>query len=175
MADPSLPSPNDEAKLATQTPAKSLPKPSSQHALPKTLASASNFANLLPTGTVLSFQALIPSFSDNGSCRLYNKYLASSLIGLSAVVCYLSSFADSFRGKDGKLHYGIATFGGFYIFDYRHCEGDVKNDTEMKKLRISFVDVVHAFVSLIVFLIFAFSNRMCGLVSFPKQEPREKN
>ncbi|CAN6582014.1 unnamed protein product [Malus baccata var. baccata] len=39
----------------------------------QTLASAANLANLLPTGTVLAFHTLIPTFSKNCSCQLFNK------------------------------------------------------------------------------------------------------
>ncbi|KAJ6384435.1 hypothetical protein OIU78_027692 [Salix suchowensis] len=38
-------------------------------------ASAANLASLLPTGTVLAAQALIPSFTNNGECALANEYL----------------------------------------------------------------------------------------------------
>ncbi|KAK4406747.1 protein DMP4 [Sesamum angolense] len=143
----------------------------SGHPVHKTLASAANLANLLPTGTVLAFRTLIPSFSNKGTCQLSNKCLTTGLIAFCAVICFLSSFTDSFTDSDGKLYYGIATFKGLYIFNSTtdHDEqlpesgGDedkMNNSSTMdlSKFRISLIDFVHAFVSLLVFLAFAFSD-----------------
>ncbi|KAK3014135.1 hypothetical protein RJ639_007927 [Escallonia herrerae] len=78
------------------------------HPLHKTLANAANLANLLPTGTVLAFRALTPSFTNKGYCQLPNEYLTACLIGCCTITCFLSSFTDSFTDRDGKLYYGIA-------------------------------------------------------------------
>ncbi|XP_073152402.1 protein DMP4-like [Henckelia pumila] len=83
----------------------------------------------------------------------------------------LDSFIDS---NQGKLYYGIATFEGFYVFNGddkdREDEGDdqpvfeddqKKDDTlilDLSKFKIGLIDFVHAFVSLFVFLVFAFSD-----------------
>ncbi|KAL0375819.1 UNVERIFIED_CONTAM: protein DMP9 [Sesamum calycinum] len=93
------------------------------------------------------------------------------LIAFCAVICFLSSFTDSFTDSDGKLYYGIATFKGLYIFNSTtdHDEqlpesgGDVdkmnnSSTMDLSKFRISLIDFVHAFVSLLVFLAFAFSD-----------------
>jgi hypothetical protein len=126
----------------------------SDHPVHKTLASVGNLANLLPTGSVLAFQALTPLFSNNGSCQLSNKCLTACTIACCAIFCLLSSFTDSFTDKDGKLYYGIATFNGLYIFNYNYGE-DIK---DVEKFKLSFVDFVHAFVSPLVFMVFAVSN-----------------
>lgn len=154
MAEPS--------NLATITTLPSSPKTApliyrgSNHPVHQTLATANNLANLLPTGTVLAFQTFIPSFSNNGNCQISNKCLTSFLITFLAILCFLSSFTDSFKGSDGKLYYGIATFKGLYIFN---CNNNlVNNKKELEKFKLSFIDFVHAFVSLLVFLIFALSN-----------------
>ncbi|XP_034219336.1 protein DMP3 [Prunus dulcis] len=110
-------------------------KGGSNYPVHQTLASAANLANLLPTGTVLAFQTLIPTFSNNGSCQLSN------------------NFKDN--DTDGKLYYGIATFKGLYIFNYSKLENI---NTDLEKYKIKFLDFVHAFMSLFVFLIFALSN-----------------
>ncbi|GFY94839.1 hypothetical protein Acr_10g0002240 [Actinidia rufa] len=134
----------------------------------KTLATAANLANLLPTGTVLAFQSLTPSFSNNGTCQLSNKYLIASLIGFCAVACFFSSFTDSFTDRDGKFYYGIATFKGLYVFNYDHHEGeDRETRKDLVKFRIGFIDFVHAFVSLFVFLIFALSDSEVQRCIFP--------
>ncbi|XP_004305025.1 PREDICTED: uncharacterized protein LOC101305287 [Fragaria vesca subsp. vesca] len=134
-------------------------KRGSNHPVHDTLAIAANLANLLPTGTVLAFQTLTPSFSNNGCCQqLSNKFLTSSVIIICAVFCFLSSFTDSFIDNDngGKLYYGIATFKGMYIFNNNDMEEDMNK--YLKKYRIKFIDFVHAFISLLVFLIFALTN-----------------
>ncbi|PQP93350.1 uncharacterized protein Pyn_32848 [Prunus yedoensis var. nudiflora] len=132
-------------------------KRGSNHPVHQTLASAANLANLLPTGTVLAFQTLTPTFSNNGSCQLSNKFLTASVIVFCALLCFLSSFTDSFKDNDtdGKLYYGIATFKGLYIFNCSKLE-NINRDLE--KYKINFLDFVHAFMSLFVFLIFALSN-----------------
>ncbi|KAJ6757249.1 PROTEIN DMP3 [Salix koriyanagi] len=80
-------------------------------------ASAANLANLLPTGTVLAAQALIPSFTNNGQCVLANEYLTLGIIVCCSLACFLSSFTDSFTGKDGRIYYGIATKNGLWVFN----------------------------------------------------------
>ncbi|GKV20589.1 hypothetical protein SLEP1_g30688 [Rubroshorea leprosula] len=123
----------------------------------------SNLANLLPTGTVLVFKALIPSFSNSGKCVLANKYLTIALIFCCSLTCFLSSFTDSFLGNDGKLYYGIATPSGLYIFNDDPNDGlnlgkDERMRKELRKYRLSFTDFVHAFVSFVVFLVVSFSS-----------------
>ncbi|KZV47329.1 hypothetical protein F511_07752 [Dorcoceras hygrometricum] len=156
MATPPVPRPK---RLGTTSP--------STHPVQKTLASAANLANLLPTGTVLAFRTLMPSFSNKGICETSNKYLTSSLILFCSTTCFLSSFTDSFidSADEGKLYYGIATFKGFYVFN--QAGEDRENNTEenkdnktvdLSKFKISLIDFVHAFVSLLVFLVFAFSE-----------------
>ncbi|XP_072955052.1 protein DMP3-like isoform X2 [Typha angustifolia] len=105
--------------------------------LDRTLSSMANLMKLLPTGTVLAFQSLTPSFTNNGSC-----YTSNSLIG-----------------RDGKPYYGLATFNGFYVFNYRGA--DEERDVlfgDLSRLRIRLLDYLHAFFSALVFLVVAFSD-----------------
>ncbi|KAL2490415.1 Protein of unknown function (DUF679) [Abeliophyllum distichum] len=130
------PSPSPSPSLPLPPPAPSQPPPiprrkkvctnDSNHPVYKTLASAANLANLLPTGTVLAFRTLTPSFSNKGTCQLSNKCLTAFLIALCAIICFLSSFTDSFI-EQGKLYYGIATFKGMYIFNDDDQESDGEN------------------------------------------------
>ncbi|KAL3651336.1 hypothetical protein CASFOL_004338 [Castilleja foliolosa] len=99
----------------------------STHPVHKTLASAANLANLLPTGTVLAFRTLTPSFSNKGMCRISNKCLMACLIVFCSIICLLSTFTDSFTDCDGKLYYGIATFKGLYIFNSDYNEEGVND------------------------------------------------
>ncbi|XP_028770787.1 protein DMP10-like [Neltuma alba] len=143
--------------------------PDSNHPVHKTLASAANLANLLPTSTVLAFNALIPSFSNNGVCRLSNHILTLSAILVCALLCFFSSFTDSFVARDGRLYYGIATFKGLYIFNHSQFE----EVTESDKYKISSIDFVHAFLSLVVFLIFAITNTNVQSCLMPHVGPNE--
>ncbi|KAL4637190.1 hypothetical protein ACB092_03G062300 [Castanea dentata] len=123
---------------------------------------AANLANLLPTGTVLVFQALTPSLANSvGKCQVFNKYLIGMVIAFCAATCFLSSFTDSFM-VDDKLYYGFATFKYFWVLNNVH-DGNNPGDEEKikekcKERKIRGIDYVHAFGSLIVFLIFAFSS-----------------
>ncbi|KAK4596054.1 hypothetical protein RGQ29_014222 [Quercus rubra] len=122
---------------------------------------AANLANLLPTGTVLLFQALTPSLANStGKCQYFHKYLIGFVIIICAATCFLSSFTDSFM-VDGKLFYGFATFKDFWVLNYDSITSqDVKTKVRenTKKHKIIPKDYVHAFGSLLVFLIFAFSS-----------------
>ncbi|XP_055961633.1 protein DMP3-like isoform X2 [Mercurialis annua] len=121
---PSLPQP---APLSPSLPQPAPPTPSLPRAAPpsvtkKSLAtSAANLSNLLPTGTVLVFETLVPSFSNNGECFRANKYLTLAVIILCSLSCFLSSFTDSFIGNAGpnekqlikNLPLGAGLFGSF--------------------------------------------------------------
>ncbi|TXG65649.1 hypothetical protein EZV62_006924 [Acer yangbiense] len=109
-----------------------IPKPSN-----KKLAIAANLSNLLPTGTVLAFQALMPSFTNNGSCMPSHKVLTSSAIISLSLVCFFSSLTDSFIAN-GKLYYGIATLNGLYIFNKNKnddADDDVKDNNKVPNER----------------------------------------
>ncbi|KVH06263.1 Protein of unknown function DUF679 [Cynara cardunculus var. scolymus] len=74
--------------------------------------------------------------------------------------------------SDGKLYYGIATFKEFYIFDYgtrsRCCEKEDEDEEGLKRFKISGIDIGHAFLSLIVFLVFAISDTDVQSCLFPE-------
>ncbi|KAK3200362.1 hypothetical protein Dsin_023777 [Dipteronia sinensis] len=151
----------------------------------KNLSTAANLSSLLPTGTVLAFQALMPNFTNNGSCITSHKVLTSSAIITFSLVCFISSFTDSFIAG-GKLYYGIATPKGLCIFN-RNKNDDVDEDVNdnnkvpneregdnqvqrieegvinrvydekeiLAKYRLQFLDFVHAFCSWLVFMVYA--------------------
>ncbi|KAH7572009.1 hypothetical protein ACOSP7_014986 [Xanthoceras sorbifolium] len=98
------------------------------------LSTAANLANLLPTGTALAFQALMPYFTNNGSCLVAHKYLTSSAIICFSFICFIFSFTDSFiAASNGKLYYGIATCKGLYIFNKDDYDDDKDNDNDTTK------------------------------------------
>ncbi|KVI06237.1 Protein of unknown function DUF679 [Cynara cardunculus var. scolymus] len=87
----------------------------------------------------------------------------TTFIGVSAVICFPTCFTDSFIDpSDGKLYYGIDTFKGFYIFDYgtcpRCCGQEDEDEEGLKRFKINGIDIGHAFLLLIVFLVFAKSD-----------------
>lgn len=143
-------------------------------AIDKTLASVANLAKLLPTGTALAFQSLSPSFTNRGACLPSNRYLTAALLYLCLVSCVFFSFTDSFVGTDGKLYYGLATVKGFLVFNYTGDEDD-EGDAErrrqvfkdLRRLRIRWVDYVHAGFSAVVFLTVAFGTAAVQSCFFP--------
>ncbi|KAF3454393.1 hypothetical protein FNV43_RR04840 [Rhamnella rubrinervis] len=135
----------------------------------KILKNAESLANLLPTGTVLAFQALAPTLSNDGRCHLTNKVLLACIIGVCTIICFLSSFTDSVN-YDNKVYYGIATCKGFLVFNYENRVDEEKNVAEkLKNLNIRTIDFVHAFGSVAVFLIFAFSSSEVLGCFFPRE------
>ncbi|KAL5835579.1 hypothetical protein ACOSQ4_015076 [Xanthoceras sorbifolium] len=169
----------------------------------KKLSIAANLANLLPIGTTLVFQAFMPSFTNNGSCLRAHKSLTSSTIICFSVICFFSSFTNSFiAASNGKLYYGLATPNGLHIFnkdedndddnnnntnegekvnrDQQQRNVDIKKrgeghhqkklkinfkdglDEEEKKIlakyRIRWTDFLHAFGSLLVFVVYVISS-----------------
>ncbi|RRT55260.1 hypothetical protein B296_00007132 [Ensete ventricosum] len=118
-----------------------------------------SLVKLLPSGTVLAFQALAPPFSNRGACLRSNRYLTAALIHLCAAACALLSLTDSLRGCDGKLYYGIATLGGLHVVNYEGEEGErgrVLRDLRRYRLRVR--DGVHAVLGVVMFLAVAFSD-----------------
>ncbi|KAF9670003.1 hypothetical protein SADUNF_Sadunf13G0023200 [Salix dunnii] len=148
--------------------------------MPRTLklgqVAAANLANLLPTGTVLAAEALLPSFTNKGECSLANEYLTLGIIVCCSLACFLSSFTDSFIGKDGRIYYGIATWNDFWVLNDVDSEDDAGGEEEDKKekLAITSRDFVHAFTSLTVFLLFAMSDSDVQKCLFPKAGANEK-
>uniref|UniRef100_A0A0D9WXW0 DUF679 domain-containing protein n=1 Tax=Leersia perrieri TaxID=77586 RepID=A0A0D9WXW0_9ORYZ len=140
-------------------------------AMDKTLTSVANLASLLPTGTALAFQSLSPSFTNRGACLPSNRYLTAALLYLCVLSCLFFSFTDSFVGGDGKLYYGVATAKGFLVFNF---DGDDSEDRrreafgeDLRRLRIRWVDYVHAVFTAVVFLTVAFSSTAVQTCFFP--------
>ncbi|XVF31279.1 hypothetical protein REPUB_Repub16aG0132100 [Reevesia pubescens] len=148
--------------------------PKSAH---KTLPGSANLANLLPTGTVFAFQAIIPSFSNNGKCEIVHKYMTLGLIILCSFACFFSSFTDSFVGNDGKLYYGLATINGLWVFNDENDDAlDLENNHEeaekmLKKYRLTAIDFIHACCSLTLFLVIACSSFDVQGCFFPEPGP----
>ncbi|KAB2630120.1 hypothetical protein D8674_007639 [Pyrus ussuriensis x Pyrus communis] len=131
---------------------------------PPTILKHSSNHPVHQTLAILPFHTLIPTFSNNGSCQFplctcldlhHRPYLTSCVTKFCALLCFLSLFTDSFMDNYAKIYYGIATFKGMYIFN---CSNAEDMDRDLKKHRINFIDFVHTFMSLFVFLVFDLSN-----------------
>ncbi|XP_021291490.1 uncharacterized protein LOC110422051 [Herrania umbratica] len=105
-----------------------------------------NLIKFLPTGTVFVFHFLNPVFTDNGNCDRLNKYLSGILIGLCGFSCIFGSFTDSYKGSDGKTHYGVATFKGLW-------PSPNSESVDLSSYKLRFGDFVHAFFSSVVFAV----------------------
>ncbi|XP_029119631.1 protein DMP6-like [Elaeis guineensis] len=119
-----------------------------QKTMQRTFKSTANLANLLPTGTVLTFQVLSPTCTNLGRCTGVNRTATACLVALCGLSCFILNFTDSFHdpeAAEGKVHYGLATFRGLWVFDDAVPR-------EPDKFRIGFRDFVHAFMSVLVFM-----------------------
>uniref|UniRef100_A0A0D9V198 Uncharacterized protein n=1 Tax=Leersia perrieri TaxID=77586 RepID=A0A0D9V198_9ORYZ len=140
----------------------------------KVMASTANLAQLLPTGTVLAYQALSPSFTNHGICNAAaNQWLTAVLVAVLATLAVLFSFTDSVIGRDHKLYYGMATPRGFNVFNLSRKEEKAMGlpQKDLKKLRLRPTDFVHAFFTAIVFLTLVFSD--VGLQNCFFQKPSD--
>ncbi|KAL7589252.1 hypothetical protein Lser_V15G40567 [Lactuca serriola] len=136
-----------------------------QKAVRKTFKITAHLANLLPTGTVLTFQILAPVFTHEGKCRTqFNQILTLILLFLCGISCFVLSFSDSFRDKNGKVFYGVATLSGFWVID-----GLTKVPREMtSEYKMRFIDVFHGFLSLVVFVAVAGVDKNVVNCFYPK-------
>ncbi|KAJ4880351.1 hypothetical protein Rs2_37406 [Raphanus sativus] len=166
---------NDTEQELSESPPPQLrrQRSTSHQAMSQTLTSAANLANLLPTGTLLAFQLLIPVFTTNGSCEYATRVLTLVLLTLLSISCFLSSFTDSVIAEDGNVYYGFATRKGMWVFDYPDPSGLGLPD--LSKYRIRFVDWIHAVLSMLVFGAVAMrdTNAVSCFYPAPEQETKK--
>ncbi|KAF9690295.1 hypothetical protein SADUNF_Sadunf01G0180700 [Salix dunnii] len=145
-----------------------------QRAISQTLTSTANLANLLPTGTLLAFQLLTPLFTNNGACDSATRPMTLILLALLALSCFLASFTDSVKSPtDGRVYYGLASFKGMYLFD---CPDPVASGlVDLRRFKMRFVDVVHAVLSVLVFISVALRDKNVSSCFYPvpKHETQE--
>ncbi|XP_037446379.1 protein DMP10-like [Triticum dicoccoides] len=136
----------------------------------KVMSSVANLAQLLPTGTMLTYQALSPSFTNHGKCETSNRWLTMVLVAALASACLFFSFTYSIVShRDGKQYYGFATPRGFKVFNFSNEEERQEwNDIyKFQRLRLGPLDFVHAFFTAVVFLTVAFSDVGLQTCFFP--------
>lgn len=151
---------SNEASISDHSPdsqKQQLPPPPSFYK--RALESTAYLANLLPTGTLLAFQLLTPIFTNNGSCDAATRPMTFVLLVFLAASCFLASFTDSFKASDGQVYYGFATPNGLWIFDQLPAAAAAASGTDLRKYRLSFIDVVHAILSVLVFFAVAFRDK----------------
>lgn len=152
-----------------ETPPPPPPPSLSQRALSQTLTSTANLANLLPTGTLLAFQLLTPIFTNNGSCDSATRPATFLLLAFLATSCILACFTDSFKSSDGNLFYGFATFKGMWLFDYPAAQSSGQLP-DLRNYRLRVIDVVHAVLSVLVFVAVALKDKNVLSCFYPMPE-----
>lgn len=132
----------------------------------KTLSKTSMLVNFLPTGTLLTFEMVIPSIYHKGQCTPVSVMMMHVLLGLCCLSCFFFHFTDGFRGPDGKVYYGFVTTKGLAVFK-PGLEVEIPND---ERFKIGLTDFVHAVMSVMVFVAIAFSDNRITDCLFPGHE-----
>ncbi|KAI5590905.1 hypothetical protein POPTR_004G049000v4 [Populus trichocarpa] len=141
-----------------------------QKAISQTFKSTAHLANLLPTGTILAFQLLLPIFSNQGNCDSVSRSMTAGLVALCGLSCFLSSFTDSFRDKNGNVCYGFATFRGLWVID-----GSATIPPEVAaNYRLQFIDFMHALMSILVFAAIALFDQNVVDCFYPSPSTKEE-
>ncbi|KAL3538509.1 hypothetical protein ACH5RR_001875 [Cinchona calisaya] len=153
---PSTSDPTDNTNTPdSPKPSKTLPTQSFYN---RALESTAHLANLLPTGTLLAFQLLTPICTNNGSCDAATRPITFILLLILSLSCFLACFTDSFEARDGLIYYGFTSPKGLWVFDYPAASASgIPND--LSKYRLSFIDLVHAVLSVFVFAAVALRDR----------------
>ncbi|KAL9177204.1 hypothetical protein ABFS82_01G044000 [Erythranthe guttata] len=160
--------------LADESPTSSKPtKTPAQKAVRKAFKGTAHLSNLLPTGSVLTFQILSPVFTHEGKCKSFvSQSTTLFLLGLCSVSCFLLCFTDSFRDERGKVRYGLATFRGLWIIDGGGAAAPAMAPEEAAKYRLGFGDFFHALMSVMVFAAVAMFDQNVINCFYP--EPSEE-
>ncbi|KAF9598992.1 hypothetical protein IFM89_033337 [Coptis chinensis] len=129
----------------------------------KTLSKTSMLANFLPTGTLLTFSMVLPSVSADGNCSPVNTMMIYVLIGLCSLSCFFFHFTDSFKDPEGKVYYGFVTPRGLAVFK-SGLGVEIPKD---ERYKLGFHDLLHALMSVMVFMAIALSDHRITNCLFP--------
>ncbi|CAM8900985.1 unnamed protein product [Rhodiola kirilowii] len=132
----------------------------------KTLNKTSLLGNFLPTGTLLAFEMVLPTIYRTGECSHVTKLMMNLLLILCTLSCFFFHFTDSFKSRDDKVFYGFVTPKGLAVFKPDLGMAVPKDD----KYKLSFNDLVHAVMSVMVFVSIAFSDHRVTTCLFPGKE-----
>ncbi|XP_043722238.1 protein DMP8-like [Telopea speciosissima] len=159
-------SPNDEATSdleAAAPPEKRRKRRAVAKGVQKTLSKTSMLVNFLPTGTLLTFEIVLPSVSGDGLCSSVSTTMINVMMGLCALSCFFFHFTDSFRRPDGKVYFGFVTPKGLSVF--KSVLGvEVPKD---ERYKVGLTDFVHAVMSVMVVVAIAFSDHRVTDCLFP--------
>ncbi|KAG8070695.1 hypothetical protein GUJ93_ZPchr0006g44011 [Zizania palustris] len=135
----------------------------------KALSSTADLAKHLPTGAVLAFEVLSPTFTADGSCTAANRALTACLIGACALCCFVLCFTDSVRDDKGAVRYGFVTPSGrLRLIDGSVVTGPPPRDV---RYRLGARDVLHGVLSFAVFLAVAMADRNVVACFYPVESP----
>ncbi|KAL5726905.1 hypothetical protein ACHQM5_000149 [Ranunculus cassubicifolius] len=129
----------------------------------KTLNKTSMLVNFLPTGTLLTFEMVLPSVSGDGTCSHINTMMIYFLMGLCSISCFFFHFTDSFKGPEGKVYYGFVTPKGLAVFK---ADPGVEIP-ESHRYKLGLTDLVHALMSVMVFMSIALCDHRITNCLFP--------
>jgi hypothetical protein len=133
----------------------------------KALNSTADLAKHLPTGAVLAFEVLSPSFTADGTCNAANRALTGCLIGACALCCFVLCFTDSYRdAATGALRYGFVTPSGRLIPIDGGGSGSPPPPRD-DRYRLTVRDVMHGLLSFAVFLAVAMVDRNVVACFYP--------
>ncbi|CAL0317821.1 unnamed protein product [Lupinus luteus] len=132
----------------------------------KTLSKTSMLGNFLPTGTLLTFEMVLPSIYKDGQCTHVQTIMINLLLALGSLSCFFFHFTDSFRGADGNVYYGFVTPKGLSVFK----PGLTVEVPKDERFKVGFTDFVHAIMSMLVFVAIAFSDHRVTSCLFPGHE-----
>ncbi|KAL5741258.1 hypothetical protein ACOSP7_027990 [Xanthoceras sorbifolium] len=130
----------------------------------KTISKTSMLVNFLPTGTLLTFEMVLPSIYRTGDCSPVNTMMIHVLLALCALSCFFFHFTDGFRGPDGTVYYGFVTPNGLSVFKPGIPDVVVPKDD---KYKVGLNDFVHAVMSVMVFVAIAFADHRVTNCLFP--------
>ncbi|KAK9060132.1 hypothetical protein SSX86_020836 [Deinandra increscens subsp. villosa] len=120
----------------------------------KTLSKTSLLVNFLPTGTLLTFEMVLPSIYGTGRCSTVATLMIDLLLAICTFSCFFFHFTDSFHGPDGKIYYGFVTPSGLKVFKPTDTIEVPRDD----RYRMGVTDFIHALMSSTVFSAIAFSD-----------------
>ncbi|XP_020161835.1 protein DMP7-like [Aegilops tauschii subsp. strangulata] len=126
----------------------------------KVLSVSANLAQLLPTGSVMAYQMLAPSFSNQGKCYSSKWWITLGLVVVLAASCIFFALTDTVL-HDGKVYYGLAIYGRLNIFNLSKKEEEkmfTRIQPVLKERGLKKRDLVHASLTVVVFLTMVFSD-----------------
>ncbi|CAN6251536.1 unnamed protein product [Urochloa humidicola] len=154
---------------AAQTTAPAPPPPT---VVGKALSSTADLAKHLPTGAVLAFEVLSPSFTADGACTAANRALTGCLIGACALSCFVLCFTDSYRDPaTGALRYGFVTPSGRLVPIDGGGSPAAPPPPRDERYRLTARDVLHGLLSFAVFLAVSMVDRNVVACFYPVESP----